>query len=72
MSDIDFTGSRVMSQILSACQRDHIVFGVARAGDHLRVMLGRSGLESRIGPGRFFPSVDEAVTTLSGTDVPPG
>ncbi len=64
MSDVDFTGSRALGQVLHACERDHVVFGVARAGAHARESLWRSGLEARIGENRFFSTVDEAVTAL--------
>jgi sulfate permease, SulP family len=64
MSDVDFTGSRALGQVLETCARGQVVFGVARAGDHLREMLRRSDLARRIGDGHFYPSVDEAVRAL--------
>ena len=68
MSDVDFTGSRELGNVLEVCQRGHIAFGVARAGDHMKGMLQRSGLEQRIGEMHFYPSVDEAVTSLTAED----
>ena len=65
MSDIDFTGSRELARVLDACDRAHIRFGIARAGDHLRESLRRSGLEARIGADHFYTTVDEAVTSLT-------
>jgi len=65
MSDVDFTGSRAMGHVLDACDRDHIAFGVARAGEHLRDTMQRSGLMQRIGEGHFYPSVNEAVSALA-------
>ncbi len=65
MSDVDFTGSRALGQVLAACERQHVEFGIARAGDHAREMLQRSGLVSRIGERHFFPTVDGAVTALT-------
>ena len=62
MYDVDFTGSRALGQALDALGRDGIAFAVARAGDHLKENLARSGLLQRIGPERFYASVDEAVT----------
>ena len=47
------------------CDRAHVAFGLARAGDHLRDMLQRSGLAQRIGESHFYPSVNEAVTALA-------
>jgi SulP family sulfate permease len=71
MADVDFTGARAFGRMLDACARNHVAFGVARAGDHLRETLGRSGLSDRIGAERFFSTVNEAVTTLIGEPGPP-
>jgi SulP family sulfate permease len=72
MTDVDFTGSRALGRVLDAAARHHIAFGVARAGDHLRDTLQRSGLLGRIGEERFFSTVNEAVTSLAGPpEAPP-
>ena len=72
MADVDFTGSRALGRVLDACSRKHIAFGVARASDHLRETLQRSGLLERIGEERFFSTVNEAVTSLAGgPEAPP-
>jgi SulP family sulfate permease len=71
MSDVDFTGSRALSHVLDACDRAHVAVGVARAGDHLDDMLQRSGLARRIGPSRFYSSVNEAVIALTDEPHPP-
>jgi len=65
MSDIDFTGARTLSEVLDELDADHIDLAVARAGEHVREALRRSGLESRIGADHFFPAVDAAVTSLA-------
>jgi high affinity sulfate transporter 1 len=65
MSDIDFTGTRALRQVLARCEHDGIAFGVARAGVHLHDSLRRAGLAERIGEDHFFPTVDAAVTTLA-------
>ncbi len=65
MSDVDFTGSRALGHVLDACERAHVAYGVARAGDHLRDMLQRGGLAQRIGDHHFYQSVNEAVTALA-------
>jgi sulfate permease, SulP family len=65
MSDIDYTGSRALAEVLDDLDRDHIGFAVGRAGEHTRDYLRRSGLLARIGEDRFFPSVDEAVRALA-------
>ncbi len=64
-SDIDFTGTRALSQVVDWCERDGITFGIARAGVHLHESLRRAGLAARIGEDHFFTTVDEAVTTLA-------
>ena len=69
MSDVDFTGSRELGRLLQACERQHVVFGVARAGDHVRAILRRGGLAQRIGQNHFYATVDAAVTAL--TEEPP-
>ena len=65
MSDLDFTGSRVLAEAVGAMSEQHIIFAIARAGNHLRDNLQRSGLLARIGPEHLYPSVDEAVSALS-------
>jgi SulP family sulfate permease len=64
MSDIDFTGVRTLGGVLDELDTNHVDFAVARAGAHVRDGLRRSGLEARIGPDHFFPSVDAAVSKL--------
>jgi SulP family sulfate permease len=61
MYDLDFTGSRALSQVLDTLEREGVAFAIARLGDHLRQNLSRSGLLERIGPGHLYASVDEAV-----------
>ncbi len=65
MSDVDFTGSRALMQVLDDCERQHVTFGVARAGEHAHEMLERSGLVQRIGESHFYSSVNQAVTGLT-------
>ena len=64
MSDIDYTGSRALGAVMDELDSDHTAFAVARAGEHARQGLRRSGLLARIGEDHFFPSVDEAVRAL--------
>jgi len=70
MSDIDFTGTAAMRQVLDLFERDGIAFGIARAGVHLHDSLRRSGLAARIGEDHFYTSVNEAVTALAGPPPP--
>ncbi|HVC84085.1 MAG TPA: SulP family inorganic anion transporter [Solirubrobacteraceae bacterium] len=64
MSDIDYTGSRELAAVLDELDRDDTAFAVARAGEHARDGLRRSGLLARIGEDHLFASVDEAVVAL--------
>jgi sulfate permease, SulP family len=64
MSDLDYTGARSLREALDDLDRKHISFAIARAGEHVRNSLTRSGLLQRIGEDRLFPSVHEAVTAL--------
>jgi high affinity sulfate transporter 1 len=65
MGDIDFTGSRVLGEVLDELDADGVDFALARAGDRVRAALRRAGLEARIGADHFFPSVDAAVVSLA-------
>ena len=71
MSDVDFTGSRALGHVLDDCERQHVTFGVARAGDHAHEMLQRSGLAQRIGESHFYSSVNQAVTGLTAGPASP-
>ena len=64
MSDLDFTGARVLARVLDRCARDNVEVGFARAGEHVQQSLRRSGLIDRIGEDHLFPAVNEAVTAL--------
>ncbi len=65
MNDIDFTGTRALTDVLDVLAADHIIFRVARASTDLRKALSRSGLLKRIGDDAFFSTVDEAVSGSS-------
>jgi SulP family sulfate permease len=66
MSDIDFTGSRALRQVLDKLDKAQVTFALARANSHVRTSLARSGLLQRIGEDRLFPSVGEAVAAVVG------
>jgi SulP family sulfate permease len=65
MSDVDYTGSQILHRVLDRLEQAHLSFAVARAGDHARESMARSGLVARIGEDRFYPAVDQAVKELS-------
>ena len=62
MSDIDYTGTSTLREVLDDLDHNHIHFVLARTGQHTRDSLQRSGLLDRIGPQHLYPTVDEAVT----------
>jgi sulfate permease, SulP family len=64
MTDVDYTGSRALSELLDELDRRQITFAIARAGTGVQRNLDRSGLLKRIGKARFFDSTDAAVTAL--------
>lgn len=70
MSDIDYTGSETLRQVLDQLDRDGVRFALARTGGRVRAGLGRSDLLGRIGRQNLFASVNEAVLTL-GPPTPP-
>ena len=70
MSDLDYTGSRALAEILDELDHEHIAFAVARAGQHACDGLRRSGLLARIGEDHLFASVDEAVQALGPSPSP--
>jgi MFS superfamily sulfate permease-like transporter len=64
MNDIDYTGARALGEAVDELDREKIVFAIARAGEHVRRSLERSGLLARIGEDHLFPAVGEAVAAL--------
>jgi MFS superfamily sulfate permease-like transporter len=70
MSDLDYTGSRALAEILDELDHEHIAFAVARAGGHACDGLRRSGLLARIGEDHLFASVDAAVCALGPSPSP--
>ncbi len=64
MGDIDFTGTRALSEMLDELGRSQVAVAVARALAGVPENLARSGLIDRIGRDHLFPSVDEAVVAL--------
>jgi len=75
ITDIDYTGTRTLRAVVDELERAHIVVGVARAVGGAPQNLARSGMLKRIGPDRFFQTVDQAVTALrpgSGPGTGPG
>lgn len=62
MSDLDYTGTKTLREVLTELDQAKIHFAMARVGDHVRGSLARSGLLERIGESELYSSVDAAVT----------
>ena len=71
MSDVDFTGSRALGHVLDDCERQHVTFGVARAGDHAarNVAAQRPGAAHRREP--LLLERRQAVTGLTAGPASP-
>lgn len=66
MSDVDYTGSNALREVLDELDKQHVSFVVARAGERAFESLRRSGLVERIGAERFYGTVGEAVDSVTG------
>ena len=64
MSDIDYSGSCALRELLDELDRNHVAFAMARVGEQVVASLARSGLLERIGKDRLFPSVNAAVSAM--------
>jgi sulfate permease, SulP family len=71
MTDLDYTGARVLRQLLDPLDSSGASFAMARTSKTVRTGLARSGLLARIGEDHLFASVGEAVNALH-TDNPDG
>ncbi len=66
MSDLDYTGAKILREIMDEFDSRHITLALARTSRRVRVGLERSGLLERLGEDHLFSSVDEAIVALSG------
>jgi SulP family sulfate permease len=64
MTDVDYTGSRALCQMLTELEHRGADFAMARTNKAVRAALARSKLLARIGEDHLFASVGEAVRTL--------
>jgi sulfate permease, SulP family len=65
MTDIDYTGSRALRQMLDQLDQMGSTFALARTNGAVRAGLARGGLLARIGADHLYASVGEAVTALA-------
>ncbi len=65
--DIDFTAAQVLRDVIRRCQEDGVVFAVARLeSTRAQEAMTRYGIDTMLGPGRMFRSVEEAIQALDG------
>jgi MFS superfamily sulfate permease-like transporter len=72
ISDVDYTAGRQLIGVVRDLTAAHVRVGVARASAVVTAELQRIGLGGELGPGSFFPTVDEAVQALVGARGTPG
>jgi len=70
-SGIDASGVEALNQIIDALTKDEIALVVARLKSHQMERFDATGLTTRIGRDRFFPTVAEAVAWCSGEQTGP-
>jgi sulfate permease, SulP family len=65
MNDVDFTGVRVLREVLSELDAEKISFVMARVGQHVRASLSKGGLDDKITDANIYPSADAAVSAFA-------
>ena len=60
IDDVDYTGGKVLAEVVDQLAARHVVFAVAGANERLRAELDRFGITERIGAGRYFDTVHAA------------
>ncbi len=62
ISSVDSTGAAILEEVAAEMAGKGVAFAIAEAHGPLRDMLDNSGLRQRIGPDRFFSTVEAAVS----------
>ncbi len=65
VSDIDFTGARMLIQLVGELRHDGVTMAVARSSHLVHHDLKHSGVLGAIGADHVCASVEEAVEALS-------
>jgi sulfate permease, SulP family len=65
MNDVDYTGVRVLREVLSELNAQKISFAMARVGQHVRSSLSKGGLDDKITDSDIYPSADAAVNAYT-------
>ena len=65
--EIDFTAAQVLTDVIRQCHADGIDFAIARLeSNRAQAAMVRFGIETLLGPGHEFHSVEEAIGALAG------
>jgi high affinity sulfate transporter 1 len=64
IDDVDFTGGKTVVETAEQLAQRNVVFAVAEASDDVRRELDRFGLADRIGDGRYFETLDDALAAF--------
>ncbi|MCU7722270.1 SulP family inorganic anion transporter [Actinoplanes sp. KI2] len=64
IDDVDYTGGQTLAELADGLAERNVTFAVVAATDHLREELDRFGVTARIGTGRIFPTITEAVAAF--------
>jgi sulfate permease, SulP family len=65
VSDIDYTGVRMLGELIAELKHRNMMTAIARSSHLIHRELKRSGLLHSLGPDRLFATVEEAVDTLA-------
>ncbi|MGH3151445.1 MAG: SulP family inorganic anion transporter [Streptosporangiaceae bacterium] len=65
MSDIDYTGVRMLGELITELKQRKVEVVIARSSHLIHRELKRSGILQSLGPDRLCTSVEEAVDTLA-------
>ncbi len=66
VSQVDATGVAALGETIDALKAEGIGFAVARLKEPMKRSFDDAGLIDRIGKDRFYPTVRDAVTAVSG------
>lgn len=64
MSDIDYTGARMLGELMAELKERKVAIRIARSSHLIHRQLKRCGLLQTLGPDRMFATVEEAVGAL--------
>jgi SulP family sulfate permease len=71
MSDIDYTGTQMLAELLDELRGRHVTVAVARSSQTVHHDLKHGGLLPKIGEDKIFSAVEEAVSAVTPPPPPP-